>query len=244
MIMRSSLLGMFVSATLLSAACGRVKAVQSSETKAIVTPAQAEEAFDIVKAIDYIPFNYIIDGCYARSLYMSMELAAKGIPSSAHYIYGYLQPTNDVSWSYHVAPLLKIKDQEPWILDPAFEIEPLRLSAWIAKNHAQGRYTTEVKAGSAYFDESGRTAQFDADHLIQNFADMPTFLTSDIANACTTLYNYIPQQDQSAAQSRAQRAKLLTQTQVLADALKERAKLENDGRSYDANNACNQALGL
>lgn len=233
-----------VSVTLFLAACGQVKAPQSSETKAIVSLAQADEAFEIVQAIDYIPFNYIVDGCYARSLYMSMELAVKGIPSSSHYIYGYLQPTDEVSWSYHVAPLLKIKGQEAWILDPAFETEPLRLSAWIAKNNSQGRYTTEVKAGSAYFDQSGRTAEFDAIHLIQNFDEMPTFLTSDITSACTTMYNYIPAQNQTAATSRAQRAKLLTQTQVLTDALNELGKLENDGGSYDANSACNRALSL
>jgi hypothetical protein len=237
-------LGFVVSTTVLLSACGQGKAPQNSESKAIVSSAQAEEAFEIVKSIDYIPFNYIVDGCYARSLYMSMELAAQGIPSSAHYIYGYLLPTDDVSWSYHVAPLLKISGQEAWILDPAFEVEPLRLSAWIKKNNSQGRYSTEVKAGSAYFDQTGRTSEFDASHLIQNFQEMPTFLTSDIASACTTMYNYIPEQNQSSAQSRAQRAKLLTQTQVLVGALDELGKLENDGGSFDANSACERAVGL
>jgi hypothetical protein len=32
-----------------------------------------------VKSIDYLPFRYKADGCTARALYMSTELAAEGI---------------------------------------------------------------------------------------------------------------------------------------------------------------------
>ncbi len=232
---------LLASSSLFFAACGQTQKPAASQTKALVTATQASEAFDIVKAIDYIPFTYIIDGCYARSLYMSMELAVKEIPSSAFYMFGYLQPTDEVSWSYHVAPLLKVKGQEAWVLDPAFEKEPLTMTEWKAKNNAQGEFEHDLKAGSAYFDQTGRTSKFNMSRMIQNFEEMPTFLTSDIASACTVMYRYIPLQNQSAAQSRAQRTKLLSRTAELVKELQAVGKLEDDGVASDASSACEAA---
>lgn len=153
--------------------CGQISQ-QSSDTSAIVSKQQATQAFGVVQAIDYLPFTYIVDGCYARSLYMSLELASHGIPSSAHYVFGSLRPTSSVSWTYHVAPLLQLENssQEPWILDPAFEKEPLLRSQWIDKNFAQSSATlkakasgtkTQIRAGSAYFSESDEYAPYDTD---------------------------------------------------------------------------------
>lgn len=153
------------------AACGQ-NSTQTSESKALVSQQQAAEAFAIVKDIDYLPFTYIVDGCYARSLYMSLELAAEKIPSSAHYVLGYLQPTQAVTWSYHVAPLLQLKDstQEPWIIDPAFETGPLTRTKWIEKNFAASdeelgsradNTTTLIRAGSAYFDVNRRATRYE-----------------------------------------------------------------------------------
>ncbi|RZA24636.1 MAG: hypothetical protein EOP10_09310 [Proteobacteria bacterium] len=234
-------LALLATTSLFFGACGENQSVENSQSKALVTEAQAGRAFEIVKAIDYIPFTYIVDGCYARSLYMSMELAAKEIPSSAYYIFGYLQPTESVSWGYHVAPALKIKGGESWILDPAFENEPLSLAAWQAKNNPQGDFQNDLKAGSAYFDPTGRTSEFNMNNMVQNFEEMPTFLTSDIASACTVMYQYIPLQKQTPSQSNAQRAKLVARTVKLVDALQNNGKLENDGVNSDANSVCRNA---
>lgn len=235
-------LALLATSSLFFGACGSSKSAENSQTKALVTEEQAQKAFDLVKAIDYIPFTYIVDGCYARSLYMSMELAVEKIPSSAFYMFGYLQPTDEVSWSYHVAPLLKIRGQEAIVLDPAFEAEPLTMTEWKAKNNPQGQYEHDLKAGSAYFDETGRTSEFNMDRMIQNFEEMPTFLTSDIASACTVMYNYIPLQHQSSGYSAQQRSKLLSRTAELIDGLKAVGKLENDGYASDSNRLCRTAL--
>lgn len=229
--------------TLVLTACGQ-PGQQDSQSKALVSTLQAEHAFEIVADIDYLPFTYIEDGCYARALYMSMELAAQGIPSSAHYIYGNLQPTVSVSWWYHVAPLLKVDSEEPWILDPAFETEPLRRTDWIEKNQPQGRFTTEVKAGSAYFDESGRTSEFNNSNMIHDFQEMPTFLTTDISNACTVMYTYLSNTAPSSKELNSLRSKLLKRTALMVGALFENGKLESNGTSYDANRACTQAVQL
>lgn len=247
----------------------------ASETKALVSRAQAEQAFAIVEQIDYLPFSYIIDGCYARSLYMSLELAAQGIPSSEHYVYGQLQPTPEVGWSYHVAPLLQVKDsqQEPWILDPAFEQEPLSRSQWIKKDFLAAKQmeipinviaeaTTQIRAGSAYFDLTGRAKAFetvesplftaskdslgritklspkpiDKKLLVADFQQLPSFLTGDIHSACTVMYTYIgeefplAQTDETQAKQRAdKRARLLSQTTFLVQAMTKLGKLTSNG---------------
>lgn len=209
-------------------ACGQ-HTQETSDTSAFVSPNEAVEAFDIIQKIDYLPFTYIEDGCYARSLYMSLELAAVGIPSSALYVYGALQPTPSVTWSYHVAPLLQLKNsrREPWVLDPAFESQPLTRTQWINANFAESTTSnyywiardtkTRIRAGSAYFEETGRTDPYDTQTsklfdprtdssgavvgviprpidprvLIPDFEAMPTFLSSDIHSACTVMYDFI-----------------------------------------------------
>jgi hypothetical protein len=261
------------------AACGQ-QTQQSSDTSALVSQQQANEAFSIVKGIDYIPFTFIEDGCYARSLYMSLELAAKGIPSSAHYVFGYLKPTKDVSWSYHVAPLLKVKSssEEPWILDPAFEKEPLPRTQWLLKNFAAtnesltavaSRTRTQTRAGSAYFDKAGRTSEFDTDEtpafttvkdswgtvvslnsrpidttvLIQDFEEMPTFLSSDIHSACAVMYTYIGKEGISEYSTKI--SKLLASTTRLVKAMDGLEKLTRTGVSGyfgKANTDCADAM--
>jgi hypothetical protein len=235
----SSLLSAIV---LTLSACGQ-NHVNTSESKAFVSADQASTAFAIVKSIDYLPFLYIEDGCYARSLYMSMELAVSGIPSSAFYVYGDLRPTSKVNWGYHVAPLLQVGNNEAYILDPAFEKNPLRVSQWIAKNMPADGYEWVMKAGSAYFDEAGRTRQFNNTHMVQNFAEMPAFQTSDIGHACTVMFDYISNQTRGFSELISMRAKLLKRTSQMADALWKMGKLQDNSIDPSVTNSyCKSAL--
>ncbi|WP_141736220.1 protein-glutamine glutaminase family protein [Oligoflexus tunisiensis] len=249
-------------------ACGQ-QSRQTSDTSALVSQQQATQAFSIVKAIDYLPFTFIEDGCYARSLYMSLELASQRIPSSALYVYGVLQPTPSVSWSYHVAPMIQVTNsaQEAWVLDPAFEREPLTRSQWLNKNFAASSkseiklenialYTkTRIRAGSAYFEESGRTDPYDTPEtrafdaasdsegdvvgliprpinksvLIPNFEEMPTFLSGDIHSACTVMYDYIYRERLSEPDEKVE--KLLASTTRLIKAMDSLDKLTRNGVS-------------
>jgi len=224
--------------------CGKIdNAGESSDVKAQVTYNQAMDAYKVISAINYLPFLFIEDGCYARSLYMSMELASQGIPSSAHYIYGDLRPTAEVNWGYHVAPMIQIGNSEPWILDPAMDKQPLPVTKWVAKNFPNGRFTEETKAGSAYFDYYRRTTQFNNNRMIQNFAEMPAFLTSDVASACTVMYNYIPEQG-NFIEAAAMRSRLLKKTADLLNNLYGRGKLIVNGVPVDTNSACRKAAGF
>ncbi len=224
-------------------ACGTAKTETASETKAQVTAQQANQAFSIVKNLDYLPFLYIEDGCYARSLYMSMELATVGIPSSAFYVYGDLRPTNKVSWVYHVAPLIQIGSNEPLVLDPAFQKNPLTMSQWIKKDMPVNGYTWVLKAGSAYFDPSGRTRQFNNNRMVQNLREMPAFLSSDITSACTVMFNYIPNHARSTSEANAMRTKLLSRTSQMMKTLLNQGKLQYTGVSSDSNSYCARAAG-
>lgn len=217
-----------LSAYLVLSACGQDSKSQPSLGKADVTPSQAEEAFRIIGAIDYLPFDSIENGCYARSLYMSMELAAHEIPSSALYIYGELHPRPGIVWTFHVAPLLKVDGQEPWILDPSFQSSPLKLSKWIAKNKAGGEYFTEIKAGSAYFDEAGGSSASTQDLMIRNFDEMPPFLASDIISACNAMFHYLEVQYPSPALAEAKQRKLMARTRELLDRLNALGKLDRN----------------
>jgi hypothetical protein len=247
-------------------ACGP-QTQQTSDTSALVSQQQANQAFSIVKEIDYLPFTFIEDGCYARSLYMSLELAAQGVPSSALYVYGALRPTETLYWSYHVAPMLQVNDsaQEPWVLDPAFEVEPLTRTQWLNRNFAASSksqlqlnnialYTmTRVRAGSAYFEESGRTDPYDTPRtrvfdaatdssgavvgliprpidksvLIPNFEEMPTFTSRDIHSACTVMYSYILREKLEDPKTKID--KLLASTTRLVAAIDRRDKLTRNG---------------
>jgi hypothetical protein len=265
-------------------ACGP-KAQQTSDTSALISQQQATAAFEIVRGIDYLPFTYIVDGCYARSLYMSLELAAERIPSSAHYVFGALQPTPSVTWSYHVAPMLQVNNstQEPWILDPAFEVEPLTRTEWMDDNFAASskssinlaeiaRYSkTRIRAGSAYFEEEGRTDPYDTPEtrafnaqtdgsgrvvgvtprpinksvLIPKFEDMPTFLSSDIHSACTVMYSYIGRENTTVSSIAGKRNRLLSSTTRLIKTMSYLGKLETDGVSSfgdTASQKCTEAM--
>lgn len=230
----------FFSIALLLLGCGRTT-LEASRAHAVVSDSQTEGAFEIIRSIDYLPFDYLENGCYARSLYMSMELAAREIPSSSFYLYGDLHPRPDVTWTFHVAPYLKTGEKE-WILDPSFQSSPLPLAKWIAKSKALGEYSTEIKAGSAYFDDEGRTAAFDKNHLIANFGEMPAFLTSDILSACASLYNYLGEQYPAPELAQGERDRLIARSRFLLQRLKELGKLEKSGKEPKDSSPCAGAV--
>src|SRR5690348_6562813 len=69
-----------------STACKvRRESPADSDVRAYVSQDVANQAYEIIKGMDYIPWTVARDGCYARALYMAMELAAQDIPSSNIY---------------------------------------------------------------------------------------------------------------------------------------------------------------
>lgn len=204
--------------------------VGSSESRAIVSQAQADRAFEIARGLDYLPWGYTADGCYARALYMSMELAVERIPSSAQYIYAtngaLLMPdsVNGPAWSWHVAPMIKVTATgTPMIIDPSLFRAPEvahSLDSWIQRNHPTPNpddYVVALIQGSHYW-QFGQAVDTEP---ISSFAELDPFQGADIENACEVAWDYIgreqphPTDDALAAK----RDKLVDRTRSLVTGL-------------------------
>lgn len=77
-----------------------------------------ERAALAVRAASYISFDYSGNGCFDRSILMSAELAAAGIPSNAQFIVPagmvLLTPKQHpgLEWNFHVAPVIFVTRSE------------------------------------------------------------------------------------------------------------------------------------
>ncbi len=171
--------------------CGQT---YESELNAVVTEKQAQNAFDIIERIDYLPFQYKTDGCYGRSIYMAMELAAQGIPSSSQYIQGELKPQQGVSWRGHVAPMIVIDGlgiNQKIILDPSLSAGPLTEKLWINAVNPKGEYKSVYRYGSHYMDQTNWSLPDDPDPLVRDISEMPVFRKEDVLDACGDIYRYL-----------------------------------------------------
>jgi hypothetical protein len=209
--------------------CGTPKS--NSSLSAYVSPSQARQAFAALASIDYLPFGYKHDGCYARSLFMSMELAALGIPSSAQFAIGNLNPSPEVSWRYHVVPMLIVgNDDEPTVIDPSLLPGPTKRSEWLRIMKGQG-YTELVAVPGSYYDPYATPNQ-SQERIIRSLSEMPAFQFEHIVRACRTLNAYL---DTEGAHNRDQKKrKLLLKATQLVDALTRAGKVERSpGSQHD-----------
>lgn len=95
-------------------------------------PAQDKEA-----RARRLPWQYPDDGCYARSAMMQSRLRASGIEGFQQiFIFGNLHaatpyhPSKQVSWWYHVAPIVKTP-HGVYVIDPTMDTQgPLKVENW------------------------------------------------------------------------------------------------------------------
>ncbi len=197
-----------------------------SNPSAYVSPETAQLAFAKIENIDYLPFGYKVDGCYARSLFMSMELAADVIPSSAQFAVGDLRPSSEVSWRYHVVPMLVVgSDSEPTVIDPSLIARPVKRSQWLDVMNTQG-FTELVAVPGSYYDPYS-TPEKSQEKIIHSFAELPPFDLEHITRACRTLNQYLSLEN--AANFREKQAKLSSKANSLTLKLIEKGKLSSEG---------------
>jgi hypothetical protein len=209
---------------LLLLGCTQPSPVASTEQDARVSPEQAQQAYGIIAGVDYLPFGYKADGCYARALYMSMELAAQRIPSSAQFLEGTLQPTPAITWRYHVAPMVQVTGEDHrTILDPSLATGPVSLDEWIRLNNPAADTVQFFVPGSVYVSsiDLGSPASYSAP-MIERFDQLPPFHESDIQSACKTAFNYLGLENPERPEAR---TKLVDRTQTLLGALADAGKL-------------------
>ncbi|OQA17202.1 MAG: hypothetical protein BWY64_02207 [bacterium ADurb.Bin363] len=114
----------------------------------IPTLAELNDEFKKLASDPAVPFEYIIDGCYARAHYMCKEMMKDNINCAKMFTMienlwggGRLTAQNkfmNAEWWYHVAPLVFAEDPatkkiEGYIIDPGMADHPLRAEEWVDK---------------------------------------------------------------------------------------------------------------
>lgn len=191
-----------------------------AEQNARVTQQQAQLAAQLVDSTRaYLPFAYTEDGCYARALYMSAELASRRVPSSAQYLTGELYPSSSVSWGWHVAPMVEIEGTTGrTILDPSLAPGgPITLTEWIRRSNPRGSSELFWTLGSTYYLTGFYTPNDQAQPVIQSFAELAPFQKSDLEHACGVMSEYLSYE--SLPSESQKRALLLGRTRSLANRL-------------------------
>lgn len=106
-----------------------------------ITPEYAEYLFTMVANMEEVPFMYPEDGCYARAHAMSRLLDGEGVESVKVFVEGDLRVETDnspkgyVSWWYHVAPVVRVRDGENFVnmvFDPSIFDRPVPVEEWVA----------------------------------------------------------------------------------------------------------------
>jgi hypothetical protein len=114
-----------------------------------------------------IPFRYARDGCWARAHEMYRILSPTAAIGKC-WLYGNLKvrtandPTCEVNWRYHVAPIVTVKDgagNKPIVLDPALFTRPVSPSEWAAKQILNG--TPVLTDGRVYYRSTDGKVSYD-----------------------------------------------------------------------------------
>jgi hypothetical protein len=119
-----------------------------------ISPEQASEIFTALKKANIltnegeapIPFHYPPDGCYARAHRMEELLTEMGYRSEKVFALAGKRPLvaetqyasdvegHQVTWAWHVAPIVKVHDPQrgliETVLDPSLYEKPISLSDW------------------------------------------------------------------------------------------------------------------
>lgn len=148
-----------------------------------------------------IPFQYVIDGCYARAHKMRWIITTKyrycceKVFSFANQDYDRLAVRADkwggccVTWWYHVAPLIRVRVKVgrlnvalAMVIDPGMFDKPVLLSTWLAAQentacHPNARVSMySIQPGSAYWPDNYEGTMYGTD------------LTYTLTNATLTQY--------------------------------------------------------
>ena len=217
------------------AAIGDTKAFSKGGPETIV---RAER---IIDRIDYLPFTSKKDGCYARALYMGMELAIHGIPALNHYVFGSLRPTKGIRWRYHVAPMVATNGQLV-VFDPSLNERPLTRRRWLALNRPRGQTQTFVTPASHYRRDrveplsSQGEKGYSLSSRYRRVKKFPKYRISHIADACRTAWTHIGKENIPRREKSIKRSKLNARTRYLIQKLKRLRILDRE----DAMTSCSQ----
>ena len=156
-----------------------------------VTQARANELFDLMASKSCNPltvpapcitFLYPDDGCYARAHEMCRLMSLEGVTARkvfnyADYDYGLLvstknHPSCQVSWRYHVAPTLRVRQSFPTVqeqvIDPALFGAPVPTSTWQAKQTDPAALLVGTDASVYFRSKDGGSVNYDPNYTDTN----------------------------------------------------------------------------
>lgn len=114
-----------------------------------------------------IPFFYPDDGCWARAHEMCRLFGRAGVVSGKAWLYGHLfvrtanNPNCQVSWQYHVAPLVLVQQGGEHILDPSIFRQPVPLATWCSAQNDRAAQLARSDSSVYYRPQSGSPVQAD-----------------------------------------------------------------------------------
>lgn len=102
---------------------------------AAVTPQKAVEIFDLLARAHSLKHDFISGGCEARTHLMCADMFDMGVIPQKSWAVGKLSPgMRDVSWQFHVAPVVDVKMPDgsltQVVIDPAVFNGPATVSEW------------------------------------------------------------------------------------------------------------------
>lgn len=95
--------------------------------------------FQIWKTDARLRYDYVFDGCFARSHLVATELQQKNITVGKVWLHGFnLKPiqqnlTDFSGWFYHVAVVILAEDQKLYVIDPGLFNQPVSVLDWVEK---------------------------------------------------------------------------------------------------------------
>lgn len=104
---------------------------------------KAMELFNKYSSDESFYWKYKKDGCYARAEIIAQDLAKQNIYADKIWIQGLVdngEPSTDIRWNYHVAPVIYVKDQatqslKEYVIDPALFDRPVLKEEWLNKTN-------------------------------------------------------------------------------------------------------------
>jgi len=269
--------GLVVTAVL-GAACASPRADHEEASAAfasaeVLTEAQFRRAREVVDAIDYVPFGYTKDGCFARALYVSLELAAARLESNSVFVFppvdapglAYPGAAGADLWRYHVAPLVEVDvpgARETVVVDPSLAPRPLALDAWLGLMKVSwDSARVVVLKGAVYGGGEGarRVSSLHAgswrQELTESFEDMPPFDVRDVQAACEAADGFLtveaasrgaPPSTVQEARARATEkiAKLHVRTKELLESVARASKLTGSPSAFSAERCASEGRAL
>ncbi len=110
---------------------------QSSSKPASINDLTSQ--YQIWKTDPRLRYDYIFDGCFARSHLVASELKQKNIIVGKVWLHGFnLKPiqqnlTDFSGWFYHVAVVVLADDQKIYVIDPGLFNQPVSVLEWVEK---------------------------------------------------------------------------------------------------------------